>query len=216
VAAFGMAAFVFAANASALIRKVRTFATVTARLSIRAIPAGLTRDRRLTGGLIVHLGVAVAALGITASSSFARSTEFSVRSGQSRTFQGYTLTFQGVRTLTQPQRIVKVADVGVARGGRSLGILTPSMNLYHNSSEPIGTPSIRYGVVKDLYSSLVGLEDGGRLATFRVFLNPGVLWLWVGGAVMALGGLFALWLSRRPSAPTPDVAPARALAEVRS
>ena len=42
----------------------------------------------------------------------------------------------------------------------------------------------------------MGLEQG-RLATFRFFLNPGVMWLWVGGGVMALGGLFALWPERR-------------------
>jgi cytochrome c-type biogenesis protein CcmF len=213
-AAFGMAAFVLLANMGALLRTIRTFARAHGRSTAAAAPAALARNRRLAGGLIVHVGVAVAAVGITASTSFAKSTEFSLAPGQSRTFQGYALTYERVRTLTQPQRIVKVADVRVFRDGRDLGLLTPSMNLYHNSTEPIGTPSIRYGVLKDLYSSLVGLEGGGKLATLRVFLNPGVLWLWVGGAVMALGGLFALWPSRSRIGPALEVAATRRLAEV--
>ena len=91
------------------------------------------------------------------------------------------------------------------------------MNLYHNSSEPIGTPSIRYGILRDLYSSLVGLEGSGQLATFRFFLNPGVTWLWIGGGIMALGGLFALWPGRRRRPATEPLAPQRVqeLAEVR-
>jgi cytochrome c-type biogenesis protein CcmF len=169
----------------------------------------------LSGGLVVHVGVAIAAIGIAASTSFAKSTEFSVSPGESRTFAGYTLTYEGIRTLTQPQRIVRVADVTVSRDGHRVGTLTPSMNLYRNATEPIGSPSIEYGAFKDLYSSLVGVEGGGSLATFRFFLNPGVLWLWVGGGVMALGGLFALWPERRRPASAPEPSPTRELAEVR-
>src|SRR5437588_855056 len=216
VAAFGMAAFVLLANAGALVRVVRTFPRARARPAVASTPAALARNRRLAGGLVVHVGIALAAIGITASTSFAKSTEFSVSPGDSRTFQGYTLTFEGVHTVVQPQRIVKVADVAVTRGGQRVGVVTPSMNLFHNSSEPIGTPSIEYGVFRDLYSSLVGLEEGGRLATFRFFLNPGVTWLWVGGGVAVLGGLFALWPSRRRTTRAPQVPRARRLEEVRT
>ncbi|MFN2543353.1 MAG: heme lyase CcmF/NrfE family subunit [Actinomycetota bacterium] len=212
LAAFAMAAFVLVANAAALTRLVRSFARANGRGGAAAIPAALARNRRLAGGLVVHLGVAIAAIGITASSSFAKSTEFTAAPGGTRTFQGYTLTYEGMRTLTQPQRVVKVASIAVTRGGGDAGRLTPSLNLYHNSSEPIGTPSISYGVFRDLYSSLVGLE--GRRATFRIFLNPGVTWLWVGGGVMALGGLFALWPGRRRVRPPPPVEHRRTLVEV--
>jgi cytochrome c-type biogenesis protein CcmF len=217
VAAFGLAAFVLLANASGLVRMVGSFARAHQRSALGAIPAAAARNRRLAGGLVVHIGVAVAAIGITASTSFAKHAEATLARGDSTTFQGYTLTYRDARTLHQPQRIVEVVDVDVARGGRRVGTLTPSLNLYPNSSEPIGTPSVDYGIVHDLYSSLVGVEGGGRRATFRFFLNPGVTWLWIGGAVMALGGLFALWPGRRRAhAPPPAHATARELTAVRS
>jgi len=204
------------ANASALARLVRTFARAHRRRPLGAIPAAVSRNRRLAGGLVVHVGVALAAMGITASGSFARSAEFTVAPGDSYAFAGYTLTYDGTRTMVQPQRIVRVAEVNVSRGGRPLGEVTPSMNLYPNASEPIGTPSIRYGAFRDLYSTLLGLQGGGRLATFRFFLNPGVTWLWIGGAVMALGGLLALVPGRRRTIEPPAPQRVRALAEVKA
>jgi cytochrome c-type biogenesis protein CcmF len=216
IAAFGMAAFVLVANGSALVQSVRTFARAHSRPALASTPEALTRNRRLTGGLVVHIGLALAAIGITASTSFAKSTEFTLAPGDSRVFAGYTLTYEGARTVIEPQRIVRVADVSVTRDGRSLGAMTPSMNLYPNSSEPIGTPSIRYGAFRDLYSTLLGLQDGGRLGTFRFFLNPGVTWLWIGGAIMALGGLFALWPERRRTAKILAAQRVRELTEVRA
>jgi hypothetical protein len=42
------------------------------------------------------------------------------------------------------------------------------------------------------------------LATFRVLVNPLVPWIWIGGMIMALGTLIALWPGGgAPRAPAP-------------
>jgi cytochrome c-type biogenesis protein CcmF len=198
VAGFGMATFVIVANAGEVARGVRSFSRASGRPLIRALPDAMTRNRRMYGGYVVHLGVAVAVVAIISSTSFARQTEVTLTRGQEASFAGYGLRYEGQRVLEQPQRDVLVAEVSVTRDGRSLGRVDPSLNLYPGASEPIGTPSIRYGVLKDLYSSVIGFEgEAGGRATFRFFLNPGVLWLWVGGGIMALGGLVAAWPTRR-------------------
>jgi cytochrome c-type biogenesis protein CcmF len=214
--AFGLAAFVLASNGSELVRGVRAGARARhTRPAIRAIPSVIARNRRLYGGLIVHIGIAVAAIAITASSSFARQTEVTLEKGDRTTFAGYTLTYEGQRVVQQPQRQVLIADVAVSRDGRDDGRLIPSLNLYPAASEPIGTPSIRYGVLRDLYASVLGFEGDGQRATFRFFLNPGVTWLWVGGAIVAMGGLLAVWPGRRRKpAREPKRTTPRAMAEV--
>ncbi|MBA3552444.1 MAG: cytochrome c biogenesis protein CcsA, partial [Actinobacteria bacterium] len=206
-AAIGLAAFVASSNLSEIARGVRGFSRAQPgpRGLAASVPAALARNRRLYGGLVVHVGVAIAVVGITASSSFARQTEVTLERGESAAFAGYALRYAGQRTVSQPQRLVLIADIQVSREGRDLGSVTPSLNLYPSGSEPIGTPSIRYGVLKDFYSSVLAFEDGGARATLRFFINPGVLWLWVGGAVMALGGLLAAWPGQRRAA-TPDPA----------
>jgi len=195
--AFGMAAFVGVANGEEIVRGIRAFARATHSSLPSAARGVFARNRRMYGGYVVHLGVAIAVVAITASSSFARQTEVTLSRGQQVSFAGYLLRYEDERALQQPQREVLIADVAVSRGGRSLGRVTPSLNLYPAASEPIGTPSIKYGVFKDLYSSVLGFQGEGDRATFRFFLNPGVMWLWVGGGIMAIGGLLAAWPNRR-------------------
>lgn len=195
--AFGLGVFVLVANASVLTRGVRGGARSGA-----GVGATLARNRRLYGGAVVHLGVAVAAMAITASTSFAREAEVVLGPGERAAFAGYEVRYEGRRLVEEPHRQVVIADLAVSRDGRAQGRLTPSLNLYPGGSEPIGTPAIRYGAARDLYASLLGFTGSGR-ATFRLFLNPGVTWVWVGGAVVALGGLYAAWPGRRRAAAIP-------------
>jgi cytochrome c-type biogenesis protein CcmF len=210
----GLAAFVLVANGQEIVRGVRAHARATGRRAAAAVVPAAGRDRRRFGGYVVHCGVAVAAMAVVVSTSFAHRTDVTLSRGQTVSFAGYALRYQGERAVRQPQRVVLIADVAVARGGRSAGSVTPSLNLYPAASEPIGTPSIHYGVLKDLYTSVVSFEGNGETATFRLYLNPGVMWLWVGLGIMALGGMLAAWPGRRGRAsPAPPV-PERALAEV--
>ena len=213
--AYGLAAFVLAANAAELVRGVRGHARARGRPALRALPDAVARNRRHYGGLVVHLGFAVVAIAVTTSWVYQLTSEVTLQRGQQTTFVGTTLRYQGERVLRQPQRTVLVADVAIVRDGRAAGWLVPSLNLYPASSDPIGTPSIRIGAFKDLYSSVLDISADGSRATFRFFLNPGVLWLWIGGAVMVLGGLLAVWPGRRPSRrAVPAEVSARELAEV--
>jgi cytochrome c-type biogenesis protein CcmF len=204
--ALGLAAFLATSTGAELLRHVSATARLLRVGPARAGLAAWEREPRLVGGLVAHLGIALAAVAITASSSFGQQAEVALSPGSSASFAGYRLTYLDRRVLVEPQREVLVADVAVTRDGRAMGHVTPSLNLYPGASEPIGTPSIRYGVVADLYASVLSFDGTGPRAVFRFFRNPGVLWLWVGGAVVVLGGLMAL---RRPTRipPVPKVAP---------
>jgi cytochrome c-type biogenesis protein CcmF len=197
VAAFGMAAFVLVSTGEEIGRGIQAYARATGTSLRASVPAVVARNRSLYGGLIAHVGVAVAAIAITASTSFASTTEVTLARGESARFAGYELRYVSARVLRQPQRDVFVADVAVFRDGREVGRLTPSLNRYPASADPIGTPSVRYGVFRDLYASVIGFDQGGTGATLRLFENPGVMWLWVGGFIVAVGGLVAAWPGRR-------------------
>jgi cytochrome c-type biogenesis protein CcmF len=191
VAGFGLAALVLVTNG----QEIGTGAS-------SGRPGGtlraLLRSRRRHAGLIVHLGLALVAAGITASSTLGQQSQVTLKTGQAAVFGGQVLRYQGLRTDQQPQRIVLTAAVSVTSpGGAPAGTLDPRMNLYPAATEPIGTPSIRRGAVWDLYASVISLQNDGGSATFRFYRNPGVNWLWAGGLVMALGGIAAAWPARR-------------------
>jgi cytochrome c-type biogenesis protein CcmF len=162
------------------------------------------------------VGLALLAAGIIASSAFAEQAEVTVSKGQVVDFAGYHLRYDGLTTAEQPQRTVLTARLGVTDpSGHPARSLNPRLNLYPAASEPIGSPSIDRGVVWDLYASVIGLQDNGGSATFRLYRNPGVNWLWLGALVMVLGGTMAGWPRRTRAATrtavveqTPDAVPA--------
>lgn len=190
VAGFGLAALVLVTNGQEILLGLRS-----ARR--RGAKGALRRSSRRYGGLLVHVGLALLAVGIIASSAFSQQAEVTVGRGESVEFAGYQLRYAGLTTAEEPQRTVLTARLAVTEpSGASAGTLHPRLNLYPAASEPIGSPSIERGVVWDLYASVIGLQDNGGSATFRLYRNPGVNWLWVGAAVMVLGGAMAGWPRR--------------------
>jgi cytochrome c-type biogenesis protein CcmF len=194
VAGFGLAALVFVANGQEIVKGLAIGRRGGRRGAVRALLNG----RRRYAGLLVHVGLALVAAGIIASSNLGQQTEVTLKTGQSTVFAGHVLRYDGLRTDQQPQRVVLTAHVSAANShGEPAGTLDPRMSLYPAASEPIGSPSIHRGVVWDLYASVISLQDDGGSATFRFYRNPGVNWLWLGGLVMALGGVAAAWPARR-------------------
>ena len=194
VAGFGLATLVFVANGQEIVNGMAVGRRGGRGGALRA----LLRGRRRYAGLIVHVGLALVAAGITASSNLGQQTEVTLKTGQSTVFAGKVLRYDGLRTDQQAQRIVLTAPVSVmSSGGDRAGTLDARMNLYPAASEPIGSPSIQRGIVWDLYASVISLQDNGDSATFRFYRNPGVNWLWLGGLVMAIGGAAAAWPVRR-------------------
>jgi cytochrome c-type biogenesis protein CcmF len=62
---------------------------------------------------------------------------------------------------------------------------------------------------------VTAFDAGGQDATFRFFLNPGVTWLWIGGAVITVGGVLAAWPGRRRTSPVEPPLRERELAGAR-
>jgi cytochrome c-type biogenesis protein CcmF len=197
VLAFGLAAFA----AAGIVRQVGAGVVARRRSRAEAVPVALLRTVRsnppLYGGLVVHLGVVAIAVSLAATAGYATRDEVRLREGESATVDGYTVTYLGSRRETTGQKSTISADVRVERGGDELGVYAPSISSFPNATGGIGTPSVRTGLLEDLYLTLVATPgDDGRV-TLGVAVNPLVLWLWVGGAVMAVGTLVALSPRRR-------------------
>jgi cytochrome c-type biogenesis protein CcmF len=84
----------------------------------------------------------------------------------------------------------------VFRGDDLLSILKPEKRLYFVQNQPTTEVALRTSLWEDLYVILAGFESS-RIATFKVFVNPLVAWLWMGGLVMVIGTIIAIWPERR-------------------
>lgn len=217
VAVFALAAFAGAATLAEMARGVRSQRRAREVSWARAAGAAVSRNRRLYGGLVAHLGVLVALVGVSWAAIGDGSGELSLGVGEAARVESYEIRFDGVTTREEPHRGVTVADLTVSDAGSGDEVvrLHPSLNFYPAATEPIGTPSIRVGTpfngMRDLYVSLISVDAGGRVAAFRFYVNPGIGLLWLGGLVAAAGGVVAAWPARtRPAGP--EVGP-RALKE---
>jgi cytochrome c-type biogenesis protein CcmF len=184
---------------------------------LRAGARTVRGNPRLYGGLVVHVGVVVVAVALAASSGYATRREVALAQGDSARVRGYELTYLGSDVERSAQKTTVSARVRVTRGGDVLGVYEPAISTFPNARTGIGTPSVRTGVREDLYLTLVSSPTETGLVTLGVRVNPMVLWLWVGGALMALGTAVALLPARRRVVvPADAAATERALAEARA
>jgi cytochrome c-type biogenesis protein CcmF len=163
---------------------------------------------RANGGMVVHIGVIVIAVALAASNSYTRSATLALETGSPLRWGGHTFELEAVRESTDDRVRVLTADVRVDGND----VLTPEITRYRQIGMDVATPSVASGLVKDLYVTLEpGATPGSSEATIRAFAKPLVLWMWLGGAVMAIGTLLAAFPSTRSrratdpvSAPVPD------------
>jgi cytochrome c-type biogenesis protein CcmF len=170
----------------------------------RAALAAAGANRRLYGGLVVHVGVVVFAFAFTISSAYAVDHDLRLDRGESATFEGYRLTYLGSETTESGQKTSTVARVRVERGDRTLGVYAPAVSSFPSSTQAIGTPSVRTGLVEDVYLTIVAPPSGESDAvTIGVKVNPLVGWLWASVVIMLAGTALAAWPGRRRAADPP-------------
>ncbi|MFL5489558.1 MAG: heme lyase CcmF/NrfE family subunit [Gemmatimonadaceae bacterium] len=182
-----------------------------------ALPRLIGRNRRRYGGYIVHLGVVVV-FAAFAGLAFKREFDLTLNAGDSRTVMdawGHQWTFvsQGVSRYNVLNREVTAIALDVTRDGRPAGVITSEKRQHVDSrGAPTFEPSTEVGIKgsfkQDVYVVLAGVRVvRGAVATgagvlgagpteaaeIRVTFNPLVRWVWLGGALMAFGGLVVMW-----------------------
>ncbi|MBI2467983.1 MAG: heme lyase CcmF/NrfE family subunit [Candidatus Rokubacteria bacterium] len=178
-------------------RAARGRGRVTGEGVVTAFARLLRQNHRRYGGLIVHLGVVLIAIGVAASSVGKVEREVQLQRGESLELGRYRLRFDGLGASEQPTHLLVSAEVQVFEGPRLLTTLRPGQRLYPTSQSPFATVGVRYGLMRDLYVILAGFDREGRWATFKAQIHPMIAWIWLGGGVVVLGGLVAVWPLRQ-------------------
>jgi len=85
-------------------------------------------------------------------------------------------------------------------------VLTPGASIQASDEFAVSDVAIRSTPIEDLYIMPVDwqeitLPDASQVIQVSLVfkLNPLILWIWIGGAIVLLGGLISFWPSMRPS-----------------
>jgi cytochrome c-type biogenesis protein CcmF len=164
---------------------------------LQAFSSLIRRNRRRYGGYIIHFGVVLIFVGITGSAAYQLEKDVVLRPGEQAQVGPFTLRYSDIRHAILPTHEAFIATVEVARGTQSVATLHPEKRIYFVQNQPTTEVALRTTLLEDLYVILAGFEPS-KIATFRVFVNPLVSWMWIGGFIMVMGTVIAIWPERRP------------------
>jgi cytochrome c-type biogenesis protein CcmF len=178
------------------------------------------RNRRRYGGYIVHAGIAML-FAAFAGMAFATQHDVTLATGQSfetRDPYGHSWRFvsQGVSSSVPRDRQVQAVGLETFRDGKQIGIIASEKRQYLDSQgnalfTPITEVGIRTTAKLDTYVVLAGVRNSDT-AELRISFNPLVVWVWIGGFLMMIGGLVVMWPQaekRRPQGGYAAVLPTR-------
>ena len=152
------------------------------RLGLSNAAVAVLRKRRRYGAYLAHLGMVVLVVGIAGSHFWQQQKDVTLKPGDQVSVAGYTLTYTG-----SEQR--QLADHTELVGAMKLGDQTmqPARASYAGlGGQSLTHVAISSTPVADVYVVLVGITADGS-ASFRIFVNPLVAWIWAGGAIIILG-----------------------------
>ena len=152
------------------------------RLGWAHAAAVVARKRRRYGAYLAHLGMVVLVLGIAGSQFWQTEKTVSLMPGDQITVAGYTLTYVGAG---QRQLADHTELVGAIRLGDQT--LEPARATYAGlGGQSLTHVAISSTLVADVYVVLAGMNNDGS-ASFQIFVNPLVSWIWAGGMIIILG-----------------------------
>lgn len=175
----------------------------------------VVRNRRRYGGYMIHFGIVFMALGVIGIEMFQTETQATVGVGEQVTLGDYSVRYDSLAVFdTNDNRNVARAVVSVYQDGEFVEELNPRRDFYYESRQPVTIPGVRSSMEDDLYVLLVDWEDiSVSSATFKLYHNPLVSWLWTGAIVLIFGTAVAAWPEKEVQAVR---APARAAKELAS
>jgi len=162
--------------------------------------------------VLAHAGLGVTLMGVAGTTAWRSEALTVLASGQMMTVGPYTLRFDGVTREQGPNYIADRAHVALMDGGKVRTMLLPEHRFYPAEGQDMNDTAIHTTGLRDLYLALGDDRGGGRF-TLRAYVSPLAPLIWLGGLVMALGGMLSLWGRLRAPAPEQEpAAPAVALA----
>jgi cytochrome c-type biogenesis protein CcmF len=175
----------------------------------RAAPTrAMALPRSAWGGAVAHAGMGVLILGL-AGMGLATDKLALLKPGEAAELAGYTWRLDRLESAQGPNFTARRADVSVLDDdGRPVASLAPERRSFPVGRTTTTEAAIHTTWLSDLYAVLGDERDGA--AVLRLHHNPLAPWIWIGAAIMALGGGLSLSDRRvRVSAPAPKAARAR-------
>jgi cytochrome c-type biogenesis protein CcmF len=204
---FGIGVFVLGTILQEFWRGMRARQALLHERAPQALARVVGKNRRRYGGYVIHVGIVMAFVGVAASSVFRVEVQQTVKQGEEFQAGRYTLRFDKIENREDGHMAASAAVVSVFVDGKQIDTLMPEKRFYKKPKQPTTEVANRSTLREDLYLVLGSYDPQSKLATILAYVNPLVVWIWLGGVVIAFGTLIAVWPSaaeRRVEVAVPD------------
>ena len=151
--------------------------------------AGLPRSAY--GLYLGHLGLAITVAGVTAIAVWKVEGLQEQTVGETVSVAGYSFTIESVKDVKGPNYRSELATINVERNGEKVSVMHPERRWYSVEAQATTEAAIDTRWHGDIYAVLGDPNGKGGWVT-RYYYNPGVLWMWIGAALMAFAGIVSL------------------------
>ena len=170
----------------------------------RSFGAGLKRLHMGYWGMqLAHLGILLSVMGIAITTSLSIEKDIAMQKNQSVEVQGYQFTMDELKKIRGANFDATQAVVSVRKNNQVVATLYPEKRHYVVSQMPMTEASIQYNPLRDIYMAMgepiLGVNQSEADATkwaVRIYIKPGVRWVWWGGFVLALGAILSMFDKR--------------------
>jgi cytochrome c-type biogenesis protein CcmF len=142
------------------------------------------------GMVIAHFGIAVALAGMAADTALTREKLAAVRPGETLTLGPWLVQFKDVTPTAGPNWSAFEAELRASRG-EGVVVMKPQTRFFSDPPTETNEAAIETMLGGQLYTVL-GKPDAEGRWQLRLWWKPFVTLIWLGGGLIALGGLVAL------------------------
>lgn len=168
--------------------------------------------RSYAGMVLAHFGFAIVAIGVLGVGAFKSETIVYAREGDTVRVGGFDATLVSVTEAQGPNYVSEFAAFDVKKGNRKLAPMTAERRFYPVRGMQTTEAAIATDLFGDLYLT-VGDLNADRGHVVRAWRHPLTIWMWIGAALSALGGVVGLTgRTRKAPARTPAAAAGAAVA----
>jgi cytochrome c-type biogenesis protein CcmH/NrfF len=154
------------------------------------------KNQRRYGGYLVHIGVVLIALGAVGKGLYGTDVVQNVKLNDSFRVGEYQFTYRGLSSIPcdfDDCNTIQSSLWVTRQDGKVIGNVYPHRDVYPLQQHTATIADTTGNLNEEVYVILSAWEGQGESATFQVYINPLINWIWIGGVVMILGFFAAFW-----------------------
>jgi cytochrome c-type biogenesis protein CcmF len=151
--------------------------------------AGLPRSA--WGMTLAHIGIAGIIAGAAGATLWQQEVIRVMQPNQTMEIAGFSLTFDGIQETRGPNYLTRQGLFSVDQNGKFLLKMRAERRRYLVGGQETTEAAIHSTLAGDLYA-VIGDSNGKGGHTVHVYYKPLVPWMWIGSALMVLGGFVSL------------------------